>query len=81
MKGILRVNLLKSEHFRPEFNNNNSKLLASCVFIETIIITESEHCINDMVGSDDDVATFTLRGDNKKKVMTSETIKQGGGQL
>jgi thymidine kinase len=74
------VNLLKGEYFRPEFNNNNSKLLATCVFIE-IIITYCEACINDMVGSYDVIATFTLRGVNKRKVSTSEAINQGVGQI
>jgi hypothetical protein len=32
-----------------------------------------------MVGSYDVIATFTLRGDNKKKV-SSEAINQGVGQ-
>jgi hypothetical protein len=44
------VNLLKGEYSRPEFNNNNSKLLETYVFIETII-TYCEECINDMVCS------------------------------
>jgi hypothetical protein len=59
------VNLLKGEYFRPQFNNNNSKLLEPYLFIETII-THGEDCINDMVGSYDVIATFTLRGDNKE---------------
>jgi hypothetical protein len=34
-----------------------------------------------MVGSYDVIATFTLRGDNKKRVSTSEAINQGVGQI
>lgn len=34
-----------------------------------------------MVCSYDVVAIFTLRGDNKKRVSTSEAINQGVGQI
>jgi hypothetical protein len=74
------VNLLKGESFRPEFNNNNSKLLERQVFIERII-TSCEECINDMVGHRHVIAVFTLSVDSKKKVSTSKAIKQGVGQV
>jgi hypothetical protein len=34
-----------------------------------------------MVSSYDVTAAFTLRGDNKRKVLTSEAINQGVGQI
>jgi uncharacterized protein YutE (UPF0331/DUF86 family) len=74
------ANLLKGESFRPEFNNNNSKLLERQVFIGTIITSYAE-CINDMVGYRHVIVAFTLSVDSKRKVSTSEAIKQGVGQV
>jgi hypothetical protein len=73
------VNRLKGEYFRQDFNNINSKLLQRQVFIEIMI--RYEECINDMLGSHDVIATFTLSVDIKKKVSTSEAIKQGVGLI